>query len=864
MGNDGATYDSMAYVDNNRVLTIVDTSSVASQYTVTLDGLTITNGGIAVNIPDSMSILPSSGAGILSSAKLLASRLTFNKNRSFRGSALALFSLTANDSVMDSLTLDDNYSGVGRQIYLNSVDGAVVKNSTFNSDADVQQASGFIQVAFADGFTVENCTFANMNSAFSGAGVRIDGGTNLNINNCTFENMIASSGGGIYSIDADDVMVSNCTFNNMAAASGGAVYHRQSGDLVTDAMDADDFIIEGCTITNCATSGRGGGVTAFNTNIQINNTTIADNASAAIGGGLYQVPIDARDYVMVLDNVTFTNNTDNGAGGAICLLVFGSAHVEGTIDNSAFNENTSPGGSGGAMYLQGLNDITISNTNFDKNVGGFGTVLTRGVTGLTLNNCDFTENGTGADSYQGAGIVGYFDDNSAGLKIDSCNFVDNSVGDHGNFTSGGGAIYALGGSAKTIPVEITNSSFRGNGATAEQAGGAIYLISGFALTIDNSEFLNNSAAGDGGAINARIGVASRDTVGEVITLNYEPWDASISNTKFVNSSSGNQGGAISTQRLGIDFTNCVFVNNLVGGAGSGGAIIFNGNAPGIDDEGNIVNIGAVQIEATFVNNTFVDNAKGDGEGAVGASLAIFQPGDTESTDSNSMKITMTNNAFLSTTGDPAIEVELGASEPGGFVPVGNLFFESLGGNYFNAENGPEVDLGMNGDIINEDLDTEAEIVALFIDILDDADLGVNAQLNPGADLGAGNPLIDGGVINALTTDTDIDGFPRGITYDIGAYEVDGNLTETNEPVENSGLKLTFYPNPTIGELNIQNDDASISTFKVVVSDQAGRILKAARFYGASNRIDFSNLPMGVYNLQLYVNGSVYSKQIVKQ
>jgi hypothetical protein len=229
-----------------------------------------------------------------------------------------------------------------------------------------------------------------------------------------------------------------------------------------------------------------------------------------------------------------------------------------------------------------------------------------------------------------------------------------------------------------------------------------------------------------------------------------------------------------------------------------------------------------------------------------------------------MKITLTNNVFLSSDQAPAIEVELGDDEPGGFVSIGNLFFESLGGNYFNGENGIDVDLGDNGDVLNEDIDDQDKIALLFVDILDDADEGVNAQLSVGEDMGASNPLIDGGVINALTTDTDIDGFPRGVTYDIGAYEVDGNLTETNEPVENSGLKLTFYPNPTIGELNIQNDDASISTFKVVVSDQAGRILQAARFFGASNRMDFSALPMGVYNLQLHVNGSVYSKQIVKQ
>lgn len=516
------------------------------------------------------------------------------------------------------------------------------------------------------------------------------------------------------------------------------------------------------------------------------------------------------------------------------------------------------------MYNQGSHNFTMSNTVFNSNLGAAGTIYMSGTVGLTLNNCDFADNG-GMNAYRGAAVTAFLDDDSPGVMVDSSTFLRNNITERAGSLGGGGVMFLIGGGAVPIPLTIKNSTFEGNAAGSDQAGGVLYMQAGFDVEIDNSEFLNNSASGDGGVISATLFINSRDSIDGVETMvNWNPWSADVRNSKFINSVSGSQGGAISTQRMGMDFTNCVFVNNQVGGAGSGGAIIFNGNAPSITADGDVANNGERQIEATFVNNTFVDNFKGDGDGAVGSSLALFQPGDTESMDSNSMKITLTNNVFLSSQGDPAIEVELGDSEPGGFVPIGNLSFESLGGNYFNAENGPEVDLGANGDIINEDIDDQDKVVALFVDILDDADTGVNAQLSVGDDLGVSNPLIDGGVINALASDTDIDGFPRGVTYDIGAYEVDGNLTETNEPVEDSGLKLNFFPNPTVGELNIQNDDASISTFEVIVSDQAGRILKAARFFGTSNRIDFSNLPMGVYNLQLYVNGSVYSKQIVKQ
>lgn len=838
-GNDVAgTYDSTAYADNNRVLFIVDTNEV-SMFTVTLDGLTFANGGIAGDIPTDGSLFDFAGGGILCLAKLNASRLNFVGNRANFGSAVAFVLNTANESVLDSITVSGNFSSTNRQIYLNSVDNAIVKNSTFIGDGATVQQSGFIQAAFTNGFIVENCDFSDMTSAFSGAGVRSD--------------------------NSDDLTIRNCTFDNMVASTGGAIYHVQADDLMPDSgeMDANDFVIEGCTITNCqAPANRGGAVTAFNTNIQIKDSELSDNISGAIGGALYQVPIDARSYVMDISKTVFDGNTDQGAGGAICLLVFGTADVEGTIDGTTFNENISGGqGSGGAMYLQSENNFTITNSNFTKNEGGFGTILTRGVTGLELKNVTFAENGSITDAFQGAGVVGYFDDNSAGMMIDSCTFSENTVADFGTITSGGAAIYALGGESKSIPMIIKNSMFLANGAVEGRSGGALYLIGGFATSIEDTDFIDNNAGGDGGAINIGVGVASRDTVGEVITINFDPFTGSISNSRFINSISGSQGGAISTQRAGFDLTNNVFINNLVAGLGSGGALIFNGNAPGLDTDGNIVDIGSVVIDVAFVNNTFFDNGKGTGDFAVGDNIAIFQPGDTNDPDSNAINLVLTNNAFLLSTGAPSIEVELGASEPAGFVPVGDVVISSLGGNFYTGENAPEVMVADN-DVVSEANNDNLE--ELFIDIINDLDEGYNANLAILGDQGADNPLINTGVINALTPATDIAGNPRGDAPDIGAYEADQGAVSTDQPVEESGLSLNFYPNPTQDVLNIQNDDPTITKINVVVSDQAGRILKADRFNGTNNRLDLSMMPAGIYNLQLYVNGNVYSKQIVKQ
>lgn len=903
-GNDVVgTYDSTGYLDNNRVLFIVDTNEV-STFTVTLDGLTIANGGIAQDQPAGASVFGFSGGGILTLAKLNASRLNFVGNRSTLGCTIALITPNASGTVLDSITVSGNFAGANRMVYLNNLSDVVLKNSTFVDDVDSEQLSGYVRAAFASGFTVQNCSFTNLNSTFSGGAIRVDQCTDFSVENCVFDNISSSQGGGlsiiqtngasitgctlsnlssplggaIVSFDSDDLVITDSDFDSNSALDAGAIYFQQAANFapVSGTLDSDDFAMDSCTFTNnsvLAGDSRGGAISAFNSNIKITNSTLSDNLAGDIGGAVYHVALDDRTYETVFTNTTFDSNEDKGAGGAYCVLVLSRvaggtilADLVGTVDGCTFSNNISDAqGAGAAMYLQGRNNFTITNSVYNENEADLGAIFTSGSNGMILNNVSFIENGNDVNAFRGGALYANFSDDAAGLTIDSSRFEGNLIGESARGFSGGGAVTVLGGVETAVPVIIQNSTFFENSAAGASDGGAVYLLFGLDVSIASSEFLSNSSGGSGGAISIIKAVNQRDTAANGdITVGYTPFSGSVVDSKFFSSGAEIQGGAVSTQNTAIDFTNCAFVNNEVTGGGSGGAIIFNGNAPRLDNVGGILEIGSINIEATLVNNTFVDNFKGGGEFAVGDNLALFQPGDTNDPDSNSMKITLTNNAFLLSSGAPSVEVELGADEPAGFVPVGNLFFESLGGNFFNGENGTDVELGDNGDIFDLTIMGASSVNGLFFDILNDNDEGVNVSLAILGDQGADNPLIDNAVINALTPVTDIDGNPRGDAPDIGAYEADQGAVSTDQPVEDSGLAITFYPNPTLDVLNIQNDDPTITKISVVVSDQAGRILKAARFNGSNNRLDLSAMPVGIYNLQLYVNGNVYSKQIVKQ
>ena len=849
LGNDAAgVYDSLTFADNNRILSIVDPNAVPT-FTVTLDGLTFTNGGIALDQPQNALRVLFSGGAIRAVARTNASRLKFSGNRANYGSAVAIVSSMADSSVFDDITLEGNFSGGDYQFFIDDTDEVTVMNSNFIAAAGEVQESGFLYALFSLGLTVDNCNFSNLTTASRPA--------------------LAGQGSGLRAVNTDRLLVRNSTFTGLSADLGGAVLIAQNPNSAPspgETMGLDDFVFDNCTFTD-NTAIRGAAIGSFTSNINLTNSTITGSRSSNIGGAIYLQATDTRSYLHNYSNNTLTDNQCVGAGGAMCLLLAVTADVTGTIDGCTFSENIANDGQGAVAFMQGRSNFTITNSEISENVGGFGTILTRGVVGLDVTNVTFEDNGNGTDAFQGAGIAIYFNPGSAGMTIDSSTFTNNVVvQNEQNIRSGGPAVFLLSFTEEEIPVSITNSTFSANASSGTTGAGQVVATAGallssgpMDLSIDQCDFFDNSTEGDGGAINVILGEVSRDTTNNIVTVVNQTFSGSISNSRFVNSSAMNQGGAISTQKAVFDVANCVFVNNSANNAG-GGAISFNGNAPFQEDSGALREVGSVVLDANLVHNTFALNSSN--EGAFGNDIALFQPGDTNDPDTNSLKVVLLNNAFLNTNGRPAIQAEPGANQPAGFIEVGDLFVESLGGNFYNSEYDSLLVLNA-ADSIDVSIGQFAEISALFADLEDNTGEGPNTDLvitDPLTD----NPLINNGVANALVPAVDFRGNPRGVAPDVGAYEADQEAVSTGEPLENSGLDITFFPNPTQGFLNVRNDEPSIGRFTLIVADQNGRILNAGRLSGTNNRVDFTNVPAGVYNLQVVANGKIYSKQIVKQ
>ncbi|MGA9335352.1 MAG: choice-of-anchor Q domain-containing protein, partial [Rudaea sp.] len=380
------------------------------------------------------------------------------------------------------------------------------------------------------------------------------------------------------------------------------------GVIIFRVADGGDFSITGANIHDCTAAGAGIAIHEQGTSSLTLNTVTFTNIVATNGstGGA----VLHNNGNLTLDDVHFIGckNDDGmggkvGNGGALSISNVGLPEVA-SINNSTFLNN-SAGEDGGAIYLSGTNNISMTNVIFTSNTangdsssntesgGGAiyaGNVAKNGVAPLWLmNNAQFISNsapnGTGGAILLAGSNLAYatVDFPLAGGIVDA-NFTDNSAG--GPAPSGndprsgsGGAIYARGN------LTVVQSSFVdiiGANSSTNSNGGAIAFYDptgGFNLTLANVTLHGNTAALKGGAI-ANL-LATTNQAGNVSLFN-DTIDNNTSNTMA-------GGGAFfngNSTPANVTASNTIFSNSLGAGGNCGGGPFTNANTnlqfPGMD------------------------------------------------------------------------------------------------------------------------------------------------------------------------------------------------------------------------------------------------------------------------------------------
>lgn len=490
--------------------------------------------------------------------------------------------------------------------------------------------------------------------------------SNVDINNNTATNR----GGGIYNAvqNASDggiagrgqLTLDSVSFLGNKAAQGGAIYN--AGTLTADAV----------SFSNNSATGKGGAI--YNTGTMTVGGTFTDN-TASQGGAISNYKAAEST---VSDGSIFKDNTATSVGGAI-------SHVDSeklTIGNNVlFEGNQSIAGQGGALHNQRASTEIGDNVKFHNNIAkGYGggaiyqdtdstaSSVTIGTDAEFIGNQTETSHGGAIMNFNGGdgatvtiGAGAKFDSNKAGktggaisnwggiVSVADASFTNNSA------ATNGGAIYNDTYFQEDSSFTIDGATFTGNKAEGiSSQGGAIYNAG--KLTVNNGEFIGNSATRYGGAIADSYQNASQTDInnsifkentaqsGGAIAL-WSPAEAkenSIIGTIFEGNNAEKKGGAIAVLAekdnvaASLTINGDTFTGNTAGE--SGGALhleyasvtisdaTFSGNSA-VQQGGAIYNDADSSITFKGINS-FSDNTAAEGNDIYNAGSIIVADGTT--------------------------------------------------------------------------------------------------------------------------------------------------------------------------------------------------------------------------------------------
>ena len=531
-------------------------------------------------------------------------------------------------------------SATGAELRKNS-STLTVSNTIFKDNSALYAGAVYI---WGSNYNIADCVFDN-NTAFgkgnmtpnnnNGGALVVSQVSRFNepitgtISGSKFTNNKAQYGGAAY-FNKGFVTIADSVFeNNVATAEGGAVgfSHASVKDLVVS-INNSSFVgnkapVAGAIFTNVDskitnsnftknTASKGGAVLNENgAKLTVDNSTFKDNAADSYGGAVFN-----NGELVVSDSVFDSNDIVNRGSAGVDYggaAIYNWENAKLDISKSNFTNNIKNYVNGDRLVgaVTTIGNATISDSYFVNNSGRWGGALaaTGGVSGSAINTIDVdgTKFVNNTALYGGAMFVW-----ASNYTISNSVFDNNSAfgkGDMSPNNNNGGALVVT---QDNIPVSgrIVNSNFTNNKA---QYGGAAWINEG-TVDIDGSNFINNTATAEAGA----IGFDSQ----------YIKIIATVDGSKFVNNTAGSRAGAI--YNLGdLTITCSEFDNNKA----QFGDIIYNnnlGNKEGIlsingnkysnftENKAPIINIGDINtisstggIIVTVLDNKTVNVCYGD-------------------------------------------------------------------------------------------------------------------------------------------------------------------------------------------------------------------------------------------------------------
>ncbi len=385
--------------------------------------------------------------------------------------------------------------------------------------------------------------------------------------------------GGLPSYGIGNYRLKGMTIENghYSGDQGGGIY----------AISADLYTLDGVIVRNNTSDTAGGGISFWQGNFEILNSTITGNSAFACGG------MKVSNGNLTIANSTFSGNTaTNDFGGGICA--YGNSNV--TIRKSTIANNTSPT-AGGGIYNYNLSQLNIGNS------------IVAGNSAATSPDI-FNENTVGTITTGGYNLIGKNNGTSAGVfPAGNPNANNDIVGTTASPMNP--LLSGLGNNGGTMPTHalgfgspaIDKGSFV-SGLTTDQRGQPRY---------DNPA-IPNAASGDGSDIGAfEVQAVPAPTIGSLNPTSGPTTGSTsvvITGTNFIGVTSVTFGGVAATS-FTEDSTTQVTAISPAHGAGPVSVLV---NASG--------GVTAVPATFTFVAPTYTITASSGPNGSISPSGTV--------------------------------------------------------------------------------------------------------------------------------------------------------------------------------------------------------------------------------------------------
>eukprot|EP00210_Caulerpa_lentillifera_P009515 g9074.t1 len=340
-------------------------------------------------------------------------------------------------------------------------------------------------------------------------------------------------------------------------------------------------------------------------------------------------------------------------GPILAPVVFDSS--AGLFYNCSFSENSQA--RTGGIYSAGRSFMHVYDSVFKDNKGfRYGAVSTTSGCRTLFKNTQFTNNIGGAENSDTGGFVSgaVFSFQNTLTEFEGCKFTKNTA-------SGAGA-GAFTGVKRTV-VKFVDCTIDGNFG----ASGALSLMDVSTGTLNQSQFLNNHAYGEGAAIQLTLGSSltvtestSQSNKGSSgVIIAHDSSDVVLENSKFTGNTGSIYGGVISSLNGGtVVIKSCNFDSNT----GSFGGVVFQDRAQELRVVDSVFMANSAQFTggAVFQKDVIETNLTGskfekNEGGTVGGALAQTGCGEIDWLSPRQQSIVQCSNGLPSNCKDVMIK-----------------------------------------------------------------------------------------------------------------------------------------------------------------------------------------------------------------